>query len=229
MANYTNQAAIEAILQRSLTASEITYLNALLPAIDAYINEQTGTTFLPPSPDVDVDVYEQGPDDTNYNNHRSWPNRYYNYNERSGGNTLVIPTMRSVTSVATSTGFPDNFVTVPSTEWVIYPRSGPILALKRSGSWGSPETTIKITGKLGYSTVPSIIGAIAAAMGASAITASSNSAASSGGAYKSEKVGDWQVTYSDGDSSSSSSSGVPTISASAFETLQGYRRLSRDI
>ena len=228
MANYTTQQQIEAILQRSLTTAEVAYLTILLPAIDSYINEQTGTTFLPTSPDNDVEVYEQGQDD--YNNNHSWPNRYYDRNERSGGSTLIIPTMRTVTAVATSTGFPDNFVTVPTSEWVRYPRSGPILALKRNGSWGGPETTVRITGKLGYDSVPTIIGAIAAAMGANAITASSNSAASSGGAYKSEKVGDWQVTYADGaSSSSSSSSGVPTISASALETLNGYKRLSRSI
>lgn len=227
---YTTQAQVESILQRSLTALEVTYFTQLLPAIEAFINEQTGTTFGPLSPDNDVTIYENGQDD--YNNH-SWPNRYYDRSDSYSDNgTLVIPTMRSVTSVATSTGFPDNFVTLDPNSWVVWPRSGPILALKRGGSWGDGDTTIRIVGKLGYPTVPADIEAIAAAMAASAVIVSTNSLASSGGLYKSEKVGEWQVTYGGTDSSSSSgssSNGAPSISSEAMATLSGYKRLSRSI
>lgn len=40
MANYTNQAAIEAILARSLTSWEVAQLDTLLGSIDAYINSE---------------------------------------------------------------------------------------------------------------------------------------------------------------------------------------------
>ena len=204
MANYTSQAAIEARIGRSLTASEITYLTQLLPSIDAYINSQTGTSFLPPDPDNDVIIYE----------------------EAECSSTLVIPTMRSVTQVRTSSGFTDDFQVLAADQWRKYPRTGAILALKKNGTWGE-GVTVEITGKLGYATVPADVASIAADLAVSAIIASSVASGNSGN-YKSERVGDWQVTYADA-GSSSSNSGIASISASSLNTLHGYNRLSRSI
>jgi len=198
MANYTSQEAIEARLGRSLTAPEVTYLSTLLPAIDAYINSVTGTTFLPPDPDDDIEIYETA----------------------DCSSTLVIPTMRTITSVAISSGFVDDFVTLDSSEYRKYPRSGPILALQKSGSWGDSDTTVRITGKLGYATVPADIASIAASLAVSDINANINN-------YKSERVGEWAVTYSN--ESDSNETGIGGISASSLSILNSYQRLSRSI
>ena len=206
MANYTNQAAIEARLGRSLTSSEVTYLTTLLPAIDAYINSVTGTTFLPPSPDNDVTIYEQA----------------------DCSSTLIIPTMRSVTSVAVSSGFTDDFQALPNTEWRTYPRTAPILALERNGDWGDSDTTVRIIGKLGYLTPPADIMSIAGDLAVSGIVASSVNTTNSGN-LKSERVGEWQVTYSDASATANSASGINSISSTSLATLQGYNRLSRSI
>ncbi len=45
MANYTNQAAIESVLNRPLTATEVASLQLLLDAVDAFINNQIGSSF----------------------------------------------------------------------------------------------------------------------------------------------------------------------------------------
>lgn len=45
MPNYTNQANIEGFLGRSLTASEVTFLAILLPAIDKWINRKLESNF----------------------------------------------------------------------------------------------------------------------------------------------------------------------------------------
>lgn len=45
MANYANQAAVEGVLGRPLTAAEVAALPMLLNAIDEYINSETGTSF----------------------------------------------------------------------------------------------------------------------------------------------------------------------------------------
>lgn len=207
MANYTSQAQIEARLGRTLTASEVTYLTTLLPAIDAFINTQTGTTFLPPSPDNDVTIYET---------------------PLENSNMLVIPTMRAVTSVAVSHGFTDDFVAVPGTEWRVYPRTGAILALQKQSNWGDEDTTVRIVGKLGYLTVPYDIAQVAGDMGVSAIVASSVNTTNSGN-LKSERVGDWQVTYADASTTANSASGIASISSASMDILHGYNRLSRSI
>lgn len=46
---YATQASVEAVLGRSLTTSEETGLTALLAAVDAYINGQTGTSWTTPT------------------------------------------------------------------------------------------------------------------------------------------------------------------------------------
>lgn len=45
MANYANQASVEGVLGRSLTATEIAALPALLDAVDAFINNAIGSSF----------------------------------------------------------------------------------------------------------------------------------------------------------------------------------------
>lgn len=45
MANYANQTSVEGVLNRSLTATEIAALPALLDAVDAFINNAIGSSF----------------------------------------------------------------------------------------------------------------------------------------------------------------------------------------
>lgn len=45
MANYANQQAIESVLNRPLTATEIASLDLLLNAVDAFINDAIGSSF----------------------------------------------------------------------------------------------------------------------------------------------------------------------------------------
>lgn len=132
------------------------------------------------------------------------------YVSGDGTDRLVIPTMHSITSV-------EKDDTVLSTDyWQSYPATAPYLALThKTGTWEEGIDNYTVTGKLGYASVPGDITAIATEL---AVNYFSSKRDTTGAAVKSERVGDYSVTYA----TSSTSEG-------SLMTIQGYKRLSRSI
>lgn len=190
---YVTQAQLESRLGRELTSEEADYFdNVLSPAIDAYINDQTSTQFG--STDV-VSVYVGG----------------------EGTSNLVIPTMYNVTEVAEVQDDGSDTV-IPSANYVLYPNGNgadrPIFAVHmRSGSWDQGFSNYKVTGKLGYKLIPADI------VGVALEAAFNNFQVNTNGA-KSEKVGDWSITYDNVQQG---------LSGASISTLGSYNRLSRRI
>jgi hypothetical protein len=100
---------------------------------------------------------------------------------------------------------------VDEADYYQYPRGlDDVYALKhKNGQWAD-GATYKITGQLGHKNVPADIVILATELAADQINLNINN-------YKSEKVGDWSVTYSDT---------AHTLSSSAQNTLANYRRIS---
>lgn len=188
---YTTSANIAARLGKSLTADQSTYFTSVLDAaIDAYINKITGTSF---GSTVSVEVYVET-DDTQ-------------------GGTLVIPTMHDITSLAKVNNDGTEEL-IPVDDYYTWPRGvDDKLAIKSvSGDWES-DATYKITGELGYKNIPADIVEVATELAVNGLSGNVND-------YKSEKVGDWSVTYAEGEKQ---------LSSSAMTVLNSYNRLSRSV
>lgn len=186
---YVTEANITSKLGRSLTADESSYfLSVLSPSIDAYINEATGTSF---GSTTVVNVYVEGDD----------------------GNYLVIPTMHDITALA-RVDTDGSEEAIPVDDYRTYPfHADNKLAIKHlNGEWDS-DVEYKITGQMGYKTVPADITAIATELAVNQINSTYNN-------YKSEKVGDWSVTYADN---------AQFLSSASIGMLDRYKRLSRGI
>lgn len=189
---YTTTANIAARLGTSLTNDQAMYFASVLDSgIDALIEEKTGTRFG--STEV-VEVYVSG----------------------DGSDTLIIPTMHDITSVARITD-DDTEEALSVDEYRTVPRglSKPTkLALKHlTGSWEEGTDNYMVTGKLGYAEIPADITMVATEMAVSAMKANVNN-------YKSERVGDWSVTYNDE---------KQPLSAQSEVVLNNYRRLSQAV
>lgn len=125
---------------------------------------------------------------------------------------LIIPTMNSITQLKIDGN------TIPSTEYVQFPQgSSETFSLrKKSGVWEKGIENYSVTGKLGYAEVPTDIKAVATELAANYFTGQQ---ASISGA-KSEKVGDWSITYLDSEKA---------LSERSSYVLADYMRLSRRI
>ena len=135
------------------------------------------------------------------------------YVDGEAGPMLIIPTMHDITAVTRIAE--DGAETVLSvSDYRVYPMGAAnTYAIRRiNGEWEDGPDRYKITGVLGYKEVPADIAMVASELASGSIKADSNQ-------YKSEKVGDWSVTYSDSTS----------VSTDAMTTLNGYKRLSRSI
>ena len=186
---YTTVANIEAKLGIALTADQIQYFNTVLSiGIDEYINYITGSVYNSISI---VSVYESG----------------------SGSEQLVIPTMYDITAVAQLNGITESIVSTDS--YSFYPRGKNFVYAIRNlnGFWAEGYDNIKITGKLGYPTLPTDIVNVATEIAANEFTQNTLG-------YKSEKVGDWSATYAEG--------GIE-LSALSNSVMKRYTRLSRRI
>jgi len=214
--SYTSQALIEAKLKRSLTAAEIASLAVLLPAIDAYINKMTGTTFT--NAGAIETVFIDTPREQV--NGRSRFRGYYRDDATvSALAKLVIPTMNGITKVEVATGFKGVLNVLPSAQYELYPRGKSYTyALVIDDNWSSVADVVCVTGYLGYGVVPGDIQMVATEM------ASSDVVARTDGVLQ-EKVDQWWQTYSP----MSSSGAVGSITAAGMAVLAGYKRLSMDI
>lgn len=131
-----------------------------------------------------------------------------------GTDLLIIPTMHTITAVNVVNN-DGTFELVGATDYTEYPRSqNYVYALRKyTGEWSDGFENYRVSGIYGYSTVPDDITQAATDLAVSALSANQEG-------YKSEKVGDWSVTYKDTGFS-------PT--GNTIETLHRYRRLSRSI
>lgn len=188
---YTTASYISAKLGTTLSADQVDYFtNVLDDAIDSYINRLTDVSF---GSTTIVTVYVDGTD----------------------SNMLIIPTMHDITEVAliNSSGVVEGVVGVD--EYRTYPQgSVDKLAIRKlNGTWAEGFENYKITGQAGYKVIPADIVNAATEMAVNSLNANVNN-------YKSEKVGDWSVTYSEAENS---------LSAGSEMVLANYRRLSRSI
>lgn len=125
MANYTDQDTIEAYLKRSLTASEITFLDVLLPAVTQAIDDWLGTNFQ----NVTVDSTK--------------------YFDGLGEKEINIEPVKELTSVANVDSSEDVTYTYTSDEYVLEPRNKTIKTSirKRVGSFPDGVKNIKVVAK----------------------------------------------------------------------------------
>lgn len=187
---YTTQANIEARLGSTLTAEQVSYFNDVLDG--AIDSFITFQTGVSFGATAEVDVYVDGSD----------------------SNMMIIPTMHDIIAVSRVTDSGDEEV-IPVNEYRVYPQGSPITygIRKLNGEWEEGFENYIITGKLGYALVPADIIELATQMAVSSLNAPI-------GNYKSEKVGDWAVTYGDSQSG---------ITEQMNTTFANYRRLSRSI
>lgn len=136
------------------------------------------------------------------------------YVSGDGSSVLVIPTMNTITAVVRISGADDESV-ITTSDYVTYPRGeDDKYALRsKSGFWSEGFENYKITGKLGYKKIPEDIIYVATELAVNGLNANTNN-------YKSEKVGDWSVTYADADK---------FLSSESLGILASYRRLSRSM
>lgn len=187
---YTTVSNIQDKLGTTLTDDQSTFFTSVLSdAIDTYIDRMTETTFEASDP---TDVYVSG----------------------DGTTILVIPTMNTITAVA-SVDDSDVATVLDTTSYVLYPRSDTNkYSIRRTdGSWSCGIENYKVTGVLGYAAVPSDITLVATELAVISLNQNDNN-------YKSEKVGDWAVTYSNLEQ---------TLSSNSTDILNSYARLSRKI
>lgn len=185
--SYTTQANVEGIIG-TLTTVQATYLSdVVLPAIDAYIDRTTNTRFGSTTP---TSTYVSG----------------------DGSDTLIIPTMHTITAVAIVDN-DDVETAVP--DFLKYPRGedDKYALIATSGTWEEGFENYKVSGILGYKNIPDDIIGVATELASNAVK---NNTAN----LKSEKVGDWQVVYDNAER---------TMSTDAHQVLASYRRLSRSI
>lgn len=186
---YTTTGNIAARLGASLTTEQSEYFtNVLSGSIDAYINQQTQTMF---GSQDETEVYVSGSD----------------------SNMLIIPTMFAITALHRIDGADEE--AVPVDDYMTFPRGDVNKYAIRTlnGTWSEGFENYKVTGKLGYASVPDDIVAVATELAVNGIDANVNN-------YKSERVGDWSVTYGEMERS---------LSPDSVGVLASYRRLSRSI
>lgn len=154
-----------------------------------------------------IDAYIDSVTETNFGNAESDDVTFYV--NGTGTNMLTIPTMSEVTSVSH-----DGDV-INESEYVPFPQgSAAKLAIrKKDGTWSCGDENYVVVGKAGYSTIPADITMIATELAVNGLQARTDS-------IKSEKTGDWAVTYAEGEQN---------ISPRSLDILQTYRRLSRSI
>lgn len=136
------------------------------------------------------------------------------YVDGSDSNMLVIPTMHTITAVAKVEE--DGTETAVSVDdYRTYPQGqGSKIAIRHlNGQWEEGIENYKVSGMLGYEEVPADIRMVAAELIANGLNANVNN-------YKSEKVGDWSVTYSDIEKG---------LSPNSIAILDNYKRLSRSM
>jgi len=185
---YTSEANIAAKLGTALTDEQSAYFTDVLDAgIDAYINRITGTSF---GVTLSGAVYVSG----------------------EGTGTLLIPTMHDITSVARMTDVNAEEL-IPVDDYTTFPRSSDnkYALRKQDGIWEDGFDNYKVTGEMGYKTIPADIVLIATELAVNDLHANING-------YKSERVDQWSVTY--GETSNA-------LSDSSLVALADYKRLSR--
>jgi len=185
---YTTVTNIANKIGKTLTTAQTDYLNDVaIPAIERYIDQQTYTTFEKTTP---TDTYVSG----------------------DGSSILVIPTMHNITAVSV---FDEGDTETSVADYSKYPRGGAdSYALRATnGKWNEGFENYKVTGVLGYTSVPDDIVMVATELAVDAL-------GSNDSAYKSEKVGDWAVTYKDDTSA---------LTDESRSVLASYKRLSRSV
>lgn len=188
---YTTAANVAARMGIStLSAEQTTYFNDVVSgAVDTIINTRTGTVF---GNTAISDVYVSGED----------------------SQFLTIPTMYDISAVAEVDDL-DQETGISVDEYVTYPRNetSKYALRKLSGEWNEGFDNYKITGKLGYASVPDDIELVATELAAAGIDQMT-------GAIESEKVGDWSATYAKMEQG---------LSSDSKAILSNYRRLSRSL
>ncbi len=188
---YTTTAKITDKLGTSLTTAQSNYFtNVLNAAIDATINRITGTAF---GSTTSTSIYVDGSDSS----------------------LLIIPTMHDITAVAKLDDNTSTYIALPVADYRTYPQGdlNKYAIRNINGTWSDGLENYKITGKLGFAEIPADIIDIATTMAIDSLGGNANN-------YKSERVGDWAVTYADTEK---------TILTEAMSILESYRRLSRSI
>lgn len=194
---YATQSSVEGVLGRSLTADEIAALPALLAAIDAFINAETGRTFETPA---------------------SQSTRYYDV-ERSR--------MVDVDPFVTDDSHPfevfyvdadeNSIQTVDESEYEARPRNETVKTWlqRRTGRWGSgcPSnvTNLAVKAHFGGGTAPDDIKYVAAFLAAQAIGSTESLS------LKSESIEGYSRTFADATKT--------TQGSFVTETLSRYREV----
>lgn len=136
------------------------------------------------------------------------------YVSGDGGSNLIIPTMHTITQVdkVENDGTTE---TVASSDYYTYPRGATnVYAIRKiNGSWSDGFENYKISGVLGHSGIPNDIVGVATEIAVNMIQENINN-------YKSEKVGDWSVTYAEVEKD---------LTPASMKILSSYKRLSRGI
>lgn len=132
------------------------------------------------------------------------------YVSGNGSSLLIIPTMHTITGVTKL----DDSTVVPISEYtLIKANSDDVYAIKhKNATWDDDIMNYTVSGIPGHKAVPADIKMVATEL---ALASLSNQSVNG---YKSEKVGDWSVTYGDSETSTRS-----------ISTLHSYRRLSRSL
>lgn len=179
---YATKATVEGVLGRSLTASEVTALPALLASVDAYINNEAETTFGTP-----VEA-----------------TRYYDVDPEEPSRILDVDAF--VTKVGdTDKAFTVQYVdadenivsTVDSSDYEARPRNENVKKYlqRRSGVWGrgcpTSVTNIAVKAFFGYDSVPADIAYAAAWLAAKQIGSTQSLS------LKSESIEGYSRTFAD--------------------------------
>lgn len=127
---------------------------------------------------------------------------------------LVIPTMHTITDLV-KVEDDGTETTISTDDYVTYPQgeADKYAIRSRTGTWDEGFENYKVSGKLGYTAIPADITLVATELAVNALNENV-------GNYKSERVGDWAVTYADT---------AKTLSSDSQQILANYRRLSRSI
>lgn len=191
---YTTQKQIEARLGRDMTESEVAYFtDTLSGAIDLYINRMTGTAFGTQTTEL-TNLYVDGTD----------------------SQLLIIPAMSNIDSVTQINDDGSQSTLTLNTDYKLYPSGqSPSLAIRKvgGGNWVEGFENYVIHGNLGYTDIPGDIKVAATELAVLSLNENVT-------AYKSEKVGDWAVTYKEA---------ADGLSTATMQTLANYNRLARSI
>lgn len=127
---------------------------------------------------------------------------------------LIVPTLHTITTVTSLNDDGTDNETI--TGYVAVPRgSADVYALRKTtGTWSDGLENYKINAIIGYTDIPDDIQVVATELAINDIMANTSGA-------KSEKVGDWSITFGD--------NGKQQLSVSSMTILNNYRRLTKDI